>query len=61
MLGECGMKEWERLALRKNSVMMLQDLVVDDLLIQCLQQDGILTENMAESIMVSVKLNFRST
>ncbi|XP_077064782.1 caspase-2 isoform X2 [Siphateles boraxobius] len=51
MLGDCGMKEWERLALRKNSVTMLQDLVVDDLLIQCLQQDGILTENMAESIM----------
>ncbi|XP_067257761.1 caspase-2 isoform X1 [Chanodichthys erythropterus] len=51
MLGECGMKEWERLALRKNSVTMLQDLVVDDLLIQCLQQDGILTDSMAESIM----------
>ncbi|XP_016419270.1 caspase-2-like isoform X1 [Sinocyclocheilus rhinocerous] len=51
MLGDCGMKEWERLALRKNSVTILQDLVVDDLLIQCLQQDGILTENMAETIM----------
>ncbi|XP_067305237.1 caspase-2 isoform X2 [Pseudorasbora parva] len=51
MLGECGMKKWERQALRRNSVMILQDLVVDDLLIQCLQQDGVLTDNMAENIM----------
>ncbi len=55
MLGDCGMKEWERLALMKNSVTILQDLVVDDLLIQCLQQDGILTESMAETIMVCAK------
>lgn len=55
MLGDCGMKEWERLALRKNSVTILQDLVVDDLLIQCLQQDGVLTESMAETIMVCAK------
>ncbi|TRY86472.1 hypothetical protein DNTS_001097 [Danionella cerebrum] len=51
MLGECGMKKWERLALRKNSVMLLKDLVVDDLLIQCLRQDEVLTENLMERIM----------
>nr|XP_021322313.1 caspase-2 isoform X3 [Danio rerio] len=60
MLGECGMTKWERLALRRNSVKMLQDLVVDDLLIQCLQQDGILTDSMAESIMAKPTSQGRS-
>ncbi|XP_052003689.1 caspase-2-like isoform X4 [Xyrauchen texanus] len=51
MLGECGMKEWERLALRRNSVTLCKEMVVDDLLVQCLHQDEILTDSMAESIM----------
>lgn len=52
MLGECGMNERERLALRRNSVTLCKEMVVDDLLVQCLQRDEVLTDNMAESIMV---------
>ncbi|XP_051574174.1 caspase-2-like isoform X1 [Myxocyprinus asiaticus] len=51
MLGECGMKEWERLALRRNSVTLCKEMVVDDLLVQYLHQDEILTDSMTESIM----------
>ncbi|XP_056619070.1 caspase-2 isoform X2 [Triplophysa dalaica] len=51
MLGECGMNERERLALRRNSVTLCKEMVVDDLLVQCLQRDEVLTDNMAESIM----------
>lgn len=39
-------------ALRKQCAVLCKQLVVDELLIQFLQADDILTENMAESIMV---------
>lgn len=45
------MKERERLALRRNSVTLCKEMVVDDLLVQCLQRDEVLTDNMTESIM----------
>lgn len=56
MLGGCGMKELEKVALKKNSVALCKELVVDELLIQCLQSEDILTEAMAETIMVRHKL-----
>lgn len=49
---ECGMMERDRQALRRNSAILCRQLVVDELLIQLLQADDILTESMAESIMV---------
>lgn len=49
---ECGMLERDTKALRRNSAVLCKQLVVDELLIQSLQADGILTENMAETIMV---------
>ncbi|XP_055065568.1 caspase-2 isoform X2 [Misgurnus anguillicaudatus] len=51
MLGDCGMKDWEKLAIRRNSVTLCKEMVVDELLVQCLQRDEVLTDNMAESIM----------
>ncbi|XP_038140381.1 caspase-2 isoform X2 [Cyprinodon tularosa] len=48
---ECGMLERDKKALRKNSVALCKELVVDELFIQLLQADGILTENMAENIL----------
>ncbi|KAJ8354982.1 hypothetical protein SKAU_G00225490 [Synaphobranchus kaupii] len=52
MLGECGMLERDKTALRKCNVSLCKEMVVDELLIQMLQTDGILTDNMAESILV---------
>ncbi|XP_035247712.1 caspase-2 [Anguilla anguilla] len=52
MLGECGMLERDKTALRKCSVKLCKEMVVDELLVQILQTDGILTDNMAESILV---------
>lgn len=49
---ECGMLERDRQALRRNSAILCRELVVDELLIQSLHADDILTESMAESIMV---------
>lgn len=49
---ECGMQERDRLALRTRSTVLCKQLVVDELLIQSLQTDEILTEAMAENIMV---------
>ncbi|XP_041758687.1 caspase-2 [Coregonus clupeaformis] len=51
MLGECGMLELDRRALRKRSVTLCKEMVVDELLIQSLQADDILTDSMAESIL----------
>ncbi|XP_076844656.1 caspase-2 isoform X2 [Brachyhypopomus gauderio] len=51
MLGECGMKARDKTALRKNSVALLRELVVDELLIQILQADDVLTEGMAETVL----------
>lgn len=49
---ECGMLEQDRRALRRRSAVLCKQLVVDELLIQSLQADDILTESMAEGIMV---------
>lgn len=46
------MLERDRKALKRRSAILCKQLVVDELLIQSLQADDILTENMAESIMV---------
>ncbi|XP_034553156.1 caspase-2 isoform X2 [Notolabrus celidotus] len=48
---ECGMLEQDRRALRRGSVNLCKELVVDEMLIQTLQSDEILTESMAENIM----------
>lgn len=48
----CGMREQDARTLRRQSAVLCKQLVVDELLIQCLQADDILTESMAESIMV---------
>lgn len=53
---ECGMQERDARALKRQSVALCKQLVVDELLIQSLQADDILTDNMAESIMVCVYL-----
>ncbi|KAJ8005164.1 hypothetical protein DPEC_G00143800 [Dallia pectoralis] len=53
MLGEYGMREAERTALRKNSVTLCKEMVVDELFIQCLQTEQILTDSMAESILAA--------
>lgn len=49
---QCGMLERDHQALRKRSVVLCKQLVVDELLIQSLQADEILTESMAELILV---------
>ncbi|MCI4374459.1 hypothetical protein PGIGA_G00006560 [Pangasianodon gigas] len=60
MLGGCGMKEQDKLALKKNSVVLCKELVVDELLIQYLQAEDILTESMAESILAETTSQKRS-
>ncbi|XP_060777985.1 caspase-2 isoform X2 [Neoarius graeffei] len=60
MLGGCGMKVQEKAALRKNSVALCRELVVDELLIQYLQAEDILTEAMAENIMAETTSQKRS-
>ncbi|XP_074539239.1 caspase-2 isoform X6 [Halichoeres trimaculatus] len=57
---ECGMLEQDRRALRKRSTILCKQLVVDELLIQSLQADEILTESMAESIMAEQTSQKRS-
>ncbi|KAG9344931.1 hypothetical protein JZ751_009471 [Albula glossodonta] len=62
MLGACGMLERDKNMLRKRSVSLCKEMVVDELLIQMLQADGILTDSMAESILAettSQKRNWR--
>ncbi|XP_034074841.1 caspase-2 isoform X2 [Gymnodraco acuticeps] len=59
---ECGMQEQDRRALQRNTAVLCKQLVVDELLIQLLQADSILTESMAEGIMAeqtSQKRSFR--
>lgn len=46
------MMERDARALRRQSAVLCKQLVVDELLIQFLQADEILTESMAETIMV---------
>ncbi|XP_070691154.1 caspase-2 isoform X2 [Pempheris klunzingeri] len=57
---ECGMLERDRRALRRRSAVLCKQLVVDELLIQSLQADDILTESMAESIMAEQTSHKRS-
>ncbi|XP_061770922.1 caspase-2 isoform X1 [Nerophis ophidion] len=59
MLG-CGMVERHRQLLRKRSAILCKQMVVDELLLQCLQADKILTENMAEGIMAETTSQKRS-
>lgn len=54
------MLERDKNALRRNSAVLCKQLVVDELLIQSLQADGILTENMAETIMAEQTSQKRS-
>uniref|UniRef100_H3CRJ0 Caspase-2 n=1 Tax=Tetraodon nigroviridis TaxID=99883 RepID=H3CRJ0_TETNG len=48
---QCGMVERDAQALKKQSAVLFKQLVVDELLIQFLQADDILTDSMAESIL----------
>ncbi|XP_075965121.1 caspase-2 isoform X2 [Anarhichas minor] len=57
---ECGMLERDSRALRTRSTILCKQLVVDELLIQYLQADSILTESMAESIMAAQTSQKRS-
>uniref|UniRef100_A0A7N9B0J9 Caspase-2 n=1 Tax=Mastacembelus armatus TaxID=205130 RepID=A0A7N9B0J9_9TELE len=57
---ECGMLERDRLTLRRQSAVLCKQLVVDEILIQSLQADDILTESMAESIMAEQTSQKRS-
>ncbi|KAM9352733.1 caspase-2 [Symphorus nematophorus] len=57
---ECGMLERDSRALRRRSAILCKQLVVDELLIQSLQADDILTESMAESIMAEQTSQKRS-
>ncbi|XP_059194583.1 caspase-2 isoform X4 [Centropristis striata] len=57
---ECGMLEQDKRALRRRSAILCKQLVVDELLIQSLQADEILTESMAESIMAEQTSHKRS-
>ncbi|TKS82203.1 Caspase-2 [Collichthys lucidus] len=57
---ECGMLERDSRALKKRSAVLCKQLVVDELLIQLLQAEDILTESMAESIMAEPTSHKRS-
>ncbi|XP_061573048.1 caspase-2 isoform X3 [Cololabis saira] len=57
---ECGMLERDKRALRRRSAILCKQLVVDELLIQSLQAEDILTESMAESIMAEKTSHKRS-
>ncbi|XP_044064931.1 caspase-2 isoform X2 [Siniperca chuatsi] len=57
---ECGMLEQDSRTLRRRSAILCKQLVVDELLIQSLQADDILTESMAESIMAEQTSQKRS-
>ncbi|XP_061675762.1 caspase-2 isoform X1 [Syngnathoides biaculeatus] len=57
---ECGMKEGDRVALKSRCTDLCKQLVVDELLIQCLLEDNILTDSMAESILAEQTSHKRS-
>ncbi|KAM9723970.1 caspase-2 isoform 1-T1 [Menidia menidia] len=57
---QCGMLERDRQALKRRSAVLCKQLVVDELLIQSLQADDILTESMAEAIMAEQTSQKRS-
>lgn len=54
------MQEQDRRALQRNTAVLCKQLVVDELLIQLLQADSILTESMAEGIMAEQTSHKRS-
>lgn len=56
----CGMLDRDRKTLRKSSATLCKEMVVDELFVQHLQADNILTENMAEQIMVKKTSQQRS-
>eukprot|EP00063_Salmo_salar_P063567 XP_014038402.1 PREDICTED: caspase-2-like [Salmo salar] len=60
MLGECGMLERDRRGLRKCSVTLCKEMVVDELFVQSLQTDDILTDSMAEGILAEPTSHKRS-
>ncbi|KAK7886923.1 hypothetical protein WMY93_026544 [Mugilogobius chulae] len=57
---ECGMLKRDRKALQKCSAVLCRQMVVDEMLIQSLQADDILTESMAESVMAEKTSQKRS-
>ncbi|KAF0045510.1 hypothetical protein F2P81_002039 [Scophthalmus maximus] len=57
---KCGMLERDRLTLKRRSAVLCKQLVVDEMLVQLLQADDILTESMAESIMAEQTSQKRS-
>ncbi|XP_056236248.1 caspase-2 isoform X2 [Seriola aureovittata] len=57
---ECGMLDRDRQTLRRRSAVLCKQLVVDEMLIQSLQADDILTESMAETIMAEQTSQKRS-
>ncbi|XP_034030452.1 caspase-2 isoform X2 [Thalassophryne amazonica] len=57
---ECGMLKRDAQALLKSSAVLCKQMVVDELLVQLLQADEILTESMAESIMAEPTSQKRS-
>ncbi|XP_047455880.1 caspase-2 isoform X8 [Mugil cephalus] len=57
---ECGMVKRDKQALRRCSAVLCKELVVDELLIQSLQADDILTEAMAEGILAEQTSQKRS-
>ncbi|XP_020783687.2 caspase-2 isoform X2 [Boleophthalmus pectinirostris] len=57
---ECGMSKRDRKALQKCSAVLCKQMVVDEMLIQSLQADDILTESMAEGVMAEQTSQKRS-
>nr|XP_061789325.1 caspase-2-like [Nerophis lumbriciformis] len=57
---ECGMLERDRRTLRKRSAALVKQLVVDELLVQFLLEDNILTDSMAEGILAEQTSHKRS-
>ncbi|KAM9310093.1 caspase-2 isoform 2-T2 [Pholidichthys leucotaenia] len=57
---ECGMMDRDRQTLRRHSAILCKQLVVDEMLIQSLQANDILTDSMAERIMVEPTSQKRS-
>ncbi|XP_022056851.2 caspase-2 isoform X1 [Acanthochromis polyacanthus] len=57
---KCGMSDRDRQALKRRSADLCKQLVVDELLVQSLQADSILTDGMADSILAEQTLQKRS-
>ncbi|XP_072317315.1 caspase-2 isoform X2 [Eucyclogobius newberryi] len=57
---ECGMSTRDQKALQKCATVLCKQMVVDEMLLQSLQTDGVLTENMAEGVMAQQTSQKRS-